>query len=152
MMEQGKKFDQGKLEHHLLSSDALNGLIEILMFGKERYGAFNWAKGLTYSRVYDALERHIKAWWNGENLDPDSHKSHLYHVLCNAMFLAHFISYPDKYIDFDDRPYKLLQPEPKEVYTTPEPTEEDSKKFLEQYHQAVEESKKTWESEGGSLK
>ena len=147
----GIKHDQGKLEYHLLSSDALNGLIEILMFGKERYGAFNWAKGLTYSRVYDALERHIKAWWNGENLDPDSHKSHLYHVLCNAMFLAHFISYPEKYEEFDDRPHKLLAP--KEIYTTPQDskfTPEEIKKLKEQYLQALEESKKiphSWNEE-----
>lgn len=105
----GIKHDQGKLEHHLLSPEAIKGLIQILQFGKTKYGAFNWAKGLKYSRVYDALLRHLQDdWWAGEDLDSETGLNHMYHVLCNAMFLAHYVSHPKKYAEFDDRPIKTI--------------------------------------------
>jgi Domain of unknown function (DUF5664) len=99
----GTKFDEEKLEYHLLSTEAEKGLIQILMFGKTKYGAFNWAKGLKYHRVYNALLRHLKDWWAGEELDPETGLSHVYHAFCNAMFLAHFVSHPGQYAEFDDR-------------------------------------------------
>jgi hypothetical protein len=102
----GKKYDAGKLEYHLLSNEAIEGLVQILMFGKQKYGAFNWAKGLSYTRVYDAMLRHALAWRKGEDVDDETGLSHMYHVLCNAMFLAHYISHPDKYHEFDDRQHE----------------------------------------------
>jgi|SRR5579863_1275294 len=112
-LKEGAKFDNGKLEHHLLSKDAIDGLIKILMFGKQKYDAWNWSKGIKYSRVYDALNRHMTAWFAGEEVDPETGLSHVYHAMCNAMFLAHYISNPEKYKEFDDRPKGVYTKEEK---------------------------------------
>ncbi len=109
----GVKHDQGKLEYHLLSRDATDGLVQILMFGKIKYNEWNWASGLKYSRVYDALMRHMKDWFAGEELDPESGMPHVWHAMCNAMFLSHYVSNPEKYKDFDDRPLNVYKKEEK---------------------------------------
>lgn len=110
-LTEGTKHDQGKLPHHLVSKDAIEGLVQILQFGAQKYDSWNWSKGLTYSRVYDALIRHLTAWFSGEDLDPETGMNHCYHVMCNAMFLAHFVSNPKKYEEFDDRPIEVYKKE-----------------------------------------
>ena len=110
---EGTKFDSGKLEYHLLSKDALEGLVRILMFGKKKYAAWNWAKGMKYSRLVDALDRHTKAWFAGEEVDPETGLNHMWHAMCNAMFLAHYVSNPEKYKEFDDRPIDIYKKENK---------------------------------------
>ena len=62
-------------------------------------------KGIDFHRVFGALQRHTWSWWNGEDLDPETGLNHLYHALCNVMFLAHYISDENKYMEFDDRPH-----------------------------------------------
>ena len=102
--QKGTKYDGDKLRYDLLSTAAIRELVSILTFGSKKYGDRNWENGINYSRVMGALKRHLDAWWDNEDLDPESGKNHLYHVLCNAMFLAHYVSYPELYKEFDDRP------------------------------------------------
>ena len=46
--------------------------------GALKYGPFNWREAGVRSSVYfDAVTRHIRAWWEGEEIDPDSGLSHL---------------------------------------------------------------------------
>lgn len=85
---QGRKDDTGKLPMHLIPPEAHAILAQVLKDGADRYGAHNWEAGIKFTRLYDALERHLQAWRAGEDIDPDSGRSHLEHVLCNAMFLA----------------------------------------------------------------
>lgn len=100
--EIAKKFDQGKLEHNLLPKEALDAITEVLMFGKNKYGAFNWMKGegLNWSRVYNACMRHLTAWNDGESLDKESSLDHIAHAACNLAFL---LTYIRKGIGTDDR-------------------------------------------------
>lgn len=83
----GKRFNQGKLEWHLLPFDALKGVVQVLMFGKQKYGEHNWEKGMGWLTVYNSLIRHVIAWRNGEDKDPESGEHHMSHVICNAVFL-----------------------------------------------------------------
>ena len=76
----------------------------MMSFGAEKYEDRNWEKGVDYNKYYGALLRHIFAWWNGEELDPETGLSHLYHAGCCLMFLSHYSSLPEKYKDFDNRP------------------------------------------------
>ena len=46
--------------------------------GALKYGRHNWRNSrITASTYYDALMRHIMAYWEGESTDPDSGLSHL---------------------------------------------------------------------------
>ena len=108
----GSKRDtrDGKGRFDLLPTRAIARLARHFESGAKKYGDRNWENGIKYSRVMGALKRHLDAWWDNEDTDPESGNNHLYHVLCNAMFLAHYVSYPKIYKDFDDRPHY----EPKE--------------------------------------
>lgn len=83
----GKRFNVGKLEWHLLPFDTLKGVVQVLMFGKKKYGEGNWQKGMSWITVYNSLIRHVIAWRNGEDIDIESGESHMSHVICNAIFL-----------------------------------------------------------------
>ena len=98
---EGVKFDSGKLRMDLLPPDALEALGRILTDGADKYGARNWEKGMAWSRPYAALQRHLLAWWGGQDVDPESGHPHLWHVLTNAVFLT---SYQIRNIGEDDRP------------------------------------------------
>lgn len=96
----GKKFDEGKPELGLVTKSLIWAIGGILTFGAKKYGAHNWRKGLAWSRAYNATLRHLTAWWEGENLDAESGKSHLHHAACEIMFL---IEYEEKGTGYDDR-------------------------------------------------
>lgn len=83
----GTKLDAGKNQLGLISSIFLFGLGRVLTFGATKYAAHNWRKGIAYSRLYDALMRHLWAWWDGEDTDPETGESHLDHAACCLMFL-----------------------------------------------------------------
>lgn len=49
-----------------------------MLEGAAKYGRFNYrAIGVRASVYYDALQRHILAWWEGEDIDPDSGLPHV---------------------------------------------------------------------------
>lgn len=81
------KHDEGKLQWHLLPLLAVRLLVRVLMHGAAKYKEWNWAEGGDYSRLYDAALRHLTAWWDGEDLDPDSGMNHLAHAACCCLFL-----------------------------------------------------------------
>jgi hypothetical protein len=70
------------------------------MFGAEKYSSHNWKKGLKYSEISESLQRHLNAFMEGENNDPESKLSHIGHILCNAMFLSYMSIFRK---DLDDR-------------------------------------------------
>ena len=84
------KHDQDKLPLHLLSTEALNQTAAVLKFGAEKYAEHNWRKGFAWSRPLAAAMRHITAFNNGEDRDPESGLSHLAHAACCIMFLLEF--------------------------------------------------------------
>lgn len=84
------KFDQDKLPLHLLSTEAMNQTAAVLAFGAVKYAEHNWRKGFAWSRPLAAAMRHITAFNNGEDKDPESGLSHLAHAACCIMFLLEF--------------------------------------------------------------
>lgn len=86
----GLKYDDGKLPLDLLSPYYLEGTAAILQFGAAKYAAYNWAKGMKWSRVFAALMRHMWKWWGGEEKDSETGMSHLWHASCCLMFLVHY--------------------------------------------------------------
>lgn len=83
----GVKFDTDKVRLELIPTELLWGVGKILTFGAEKYSARNWEEGMDWGRVYGALQRHLNAWWSGENKDPETGHSHLWHAGCCIAFL-----------------------------------------------------------------
>jgi hypothetical protein len=96
----GVKHDQGKPRLGLISSIATTKKAEVMSIGAEKYGVDNWRKGIAWSRVIDALMRHINAYNSGETLDKETGKSHMAHAACCVDFL---LEYEDTHPGFDDR-------------------------------------------------
>lgn len=85
------KHDSNKPRASLLPKGAVNAVIRVLEFGARKYAIDNWktvpdAK----TRYYDAMNRHIDAWWNGESKDQETGEHHLAHAICCGMFLWWF--------------------------------------------------------------
>jgi hypothetical protein len=84
------KFDTNKLPLNLLSTEAMNQTAAVLAFGAQKYAAHNWRAGFAWSRPLAAAMRHITAFNDGEDCDPESGLSHLAHAACCIMFLLEF--------------------------------------------------------------
>ena len=87
----GVKYDAGKPPLDLLDPIALEGLAAVLGFGATKYASWNWAGGISYSRLLAALLRHTFAILKGELIDPESGLPHIDHVGCCWMFLSHLM-------------------------------------------------------------
>jgi hypothetical protein len=100
-LAQGWKADAGKTPYHLLPPELLEAVGQVLAFGANKYAPRNWENGLAWSRVFSALQRHLWAWWGGEECDPETGMSHLWHAGCCVAFL---IAYESRRTGQDDRP------------------------------------------------
>ena len=73
-----------------------------MLEGASKYGRHNYrAAGVRASVYYDALMRHAMAWWEGEDLDPDSGMSHVTKAIATLVVLRDAMI-QDKFTD--DRP------------------------------------------------
>jgi hypothetical protein len=101
------KYDTDKAPLALVPIDAINQVAEVLGFGANKYGANNWRDdgGTTeWSRTYSSIQRHLNAFWSGEDLDPESGLSHLAHANTQLMILMQHMA--DGHHNMDDR-YKI---------------------------------------------
>lgn len=96
----GVKKDEGKVQMELLSGHWLYGVATVLTFGAKKYSAHNWRKGLHQSRLLGAAFRHLVDYLGGEDLDPESGLSHLYHASCCLMFASEL---KETHPELDDR-------------------------------------------------
>ena len=71
----------------LLPSSALVAVAQVLGFGAKKYAPNNWRKVDRRSRYLDATLRHLAAYNQGEDCDPESGISHLAHAACSCLFL-----------------------------------------------------------------
>lgn len=90
-MEEGKKNDQDKIRLDLIEPSFIEAVGKVLTFGAKKYEPNNWQKvDNPVNRYYAAAMRHLMAWREGEEKDPESGINHLAHVATNIMFLMHF--------------------------------------------------------------
>lgn len=97
------KDDNNKAPLALIPPEVLVKMANVLTFGAEKYGAWNWRKDgdkTEWSRTYSSAQRHLNAFWAGEDIDPESGKEHLVHALCQLSFL---LIYTDEHPEMDDR-------------------------------------------------
>ena len=98
---EGRKDDTEKIRMELLPPELLWAVASVLTFGAIKYDDRNWEKGMNWGRVYGACQRHLNAWWGGEDKDKETGYSHLWHAACCVAFL---ITYEKRGTGNDDRP------------------------------------------------
>jgi hypothetical protein len=99
-MSEGRKDDSSKARYDLIPPELLEATAQVLTFGAAKYNARNWEQGMAWGRPFGALMRHMWAWWRGEEKDPETGMSHLWHAACCIAFL---IAYEQRCIGDDDR-------------------------------------------------
>ncbi len=82
----GVKHDNEKEPMALLSGFWLRGVAKVLAFGARKYAKHNWRGGIEQSRLLSASLRHLFAYIDGEDNDPETGLSHLLHASCCLMF------------------------------------------------------------------
>ena len=85
--ETAVKHDADKPRLDLIPPEALMAVGEVFAYGAEKYGEWNWRKGMEHSRLVSALLRHLMAHQMGEDKDPESGYTHLAHMSSNALML-----------------------------------------------------------------
>lgn len=91
----------------LLPWGVLREISKVYGFGAKKYddpkvGPYNWRRGYAYSLSFDAMQRHLSAWWEGEDMDPESHLPHLCHA---AWHIFNLLFYQMNGVGKDDRPH-----------------------------------------------
>jgi hypothetical protein len=85
----------------LLPWNALREIAEHYGKGAEKYEDRNWERGYDWSLSFAALQRHLTAWWQGEDIDAETGSSHLAAVAFHVLALMTFKeTHPEK----DNRP------------------------------------------------
>lgn len=85
-LEKGRKDDASKEPLALLSRTWLLGVASVLAFGARKYAPHNWRRGIERTRLVSAALRHLFAYNEGEDNDPETGLSHLDHASCCLMF------------------------------------------------------------------
>jgi len=101
----GARYNKGKPDFSLIPLVTLADEAQVWMYGKEKYAAWNWAKGMPWSVPYASAMRHLMAWQSGEENDPESGLPHIAHAMCNLRMLT---LYSKNYLEGDDRPKEYL--------------------------------------------
>jgi len=96
-MEQALRYNKGKTEWSLMDLDALEPMIRVLMFGRDKYARDDWKKGLPVSNIIDSLMRHLQDLQKGETIDTESKLPIVGHILCNAMFLSYVVQFKPEF-------------------------------------------------------
>lgn len=82
-----------KLERFdLIPIDPLTELARHYGKGAAKYDANQWRKGYDWSLSYAALQRHLTAFWNGEDYDEETGSPHMVAVAWHAFALLEFMN------------------------------------------------------------
>ena len=73
---------EGKAPLEYIPLRVLEGVAYVLQHGAEKYGIRNWREDpILLSTYKGAILRHLTAWSEGEDFDPDSGREHLEHIM-----------------------------------------------------------------------
>lgn len=94
--QKGERFD-------LIPAGPLRNIARAFGYGSSKYSPRNWEKGYDWSLSYGAMQRHLWAFWSGEDIDQESGLPHLAHAAFHTLALMEFMSV---HREFDDRAKK----------------------------------------------
>jgi hypothetical protein len=100
-----RKHGMQKVQLGLVPATAMESIARVLECGAAKYGAYNWRdSGIRCTTYVDAILRHLNAWRDGEDLDPESGVSHIAHIAASCCILldadAHGRLEDDRPIEF----------------------------------------------------
>lgn len=75
---------------HAIPWEALAELGRVFAFGETKYKDYNFRRGYAWSLSYDALQRHLWAFWNREDNDQESGLHHAAHACWHCLVLCFF--------------------------------------------------------------
>lgn len=82
-----KTWDDGKPPLALLPSEGVRQVALVQAYGAKKYGSFHdYRSGMEASRTMSCAIRHIMAFMDGEDLDPESGHPHLAHAATRLLF------------------------------------------------------------------
>lgn len=116
-----------KIPLHLVPPSAKHFLAEALADGARKYGPYNWRDAAISVSVYKAAaERHMDAFWDGEDFAVDSGVHHIAHAMaCMALLLdAMTVGKLN-----DDRPTAGAAPRLQLAFAAPRTTEPNDPHF-----------------------
>lgn len=87
--------------HDLVPVRPLQILAEHYGLGSLKYDDRNWEKGYEWSKSYASLQRHLLAFWSGEDIDAETGSPHMAAAAWHCFTLLEFMLTHPKY---DDRP------------------------------------------------
>lgn len=87
--------------YDLIPAGPLEELAKHYGRGSRKYADRNWEKGYEWSKSFAALNRHLWAFWNRENIDPETGSPHLAAVAWHAFAM---LEYTRTHPELDDRP------------------------------------------------
>jgi hypothetical protein len=97
--EKGQKLAQlGSLD-----PQALLRVAEVAGFGARKYARMNFMRGYDWSLSFDAAQRHLLLFWDGQDLDDESGLPHLAHAAWHMLAMLAFL---ERNLGTDDR-YKV---------------------------------------------
>lgn len=100
--EGGLRYNKDKARMDLLPWDALVEVAHHYRIGAEKYAERNWEKGMKWDEGCAAsLARHLAAWSQGEDVDPENGQHHDVAIAWNALAL---VAYRLRGVGEDDRP------------------------------------------------
>jgi hypothetical protein len=97
-----------------LDPASLMHVAEVAGFGGKKYERYNFLKGYAWSLSYDAMQRHLNAYWGGQYLDEETGLPHLAHAAWHCLAL---MSFSERQLGTDDRP-PSSRPEPHFAHCT----------------------------------
>ncbi len=94
MPELGAKHDSGKLLFGCLTqglAPVLKGVAAVLTYGAQKYKRNSWQNvPNARERYMDAADRHLNEYNMQYENDEESGLPHIFHAICNLMFVAYF--------------------------------------------------------------
>ncbi|MDR2880879.1 MAG: DUF5664 domain-containing protein [Azoarcus sp.] len=93
----------GKPRFDLLPPNALMDIATVMTeaAASGKYGLREWEEGRPWGTHYAALQRHLQAFWAGQDLDEESALPHLAHAGFRILAL---LEYMRTHPELDDRP------------------------------------------------
>jgi hypothetical protein len=106
--EKGSKPEQ----YSLIPVAALAEVARVYGWGATKYDRDNWVRGYPWHLSYDAMQRHLNAFWAGQDFDTESGFHHLAHAVFHCFALMTYSGDVERYDRYDDRPRSEVSERP----------------------------------------